>query len=173
MSRLGVIVVLVGVVLMCTYAQELYTDKYDNIDVLVILNNDRLRLQYYKCFMSLEPCATGDAKFFKGTYIYVYIYIYIYIRYISKIKNKWKIIYIWYMHIVSYVFMILIWSDNDGHISVIMAWPWWILHDSSTIADCVYIFKACQDMCILFIILSIIAEIKKKFKLRIVYLSRK
>ncbi|KAH0950145.1 CspE1 [Eciton burchellii] len=65
MSRLSVIVILVGIVLMCTYAQELYIDKYDDIDFLGILNNDRLRERYYKCFMGLEPCATEDAKFFK------------------------------------------------------------------------------------------------------------
>jgi len=64
---------LVGIVLMCTYAQELYMDKYDDIDFLGILNNDRLRERYYKCFMGLEPCATEDAKFFKGTYRYIHV----------------------------------------------------------------------------------------------------
>ena len=47
------------------YAEELYSDKYDYIDVHEILANDKLREQYYNCFYGSAPCATPDAKFFK------------------------------------------------------------------------------------------------------------
>ncbi|XP_046746002.1 ejaculatory bulb-specific protein 3-like [Diprion similis] len=46
--------------------EELYPDKYDGIDPLGIVENDRLRKQYYKCFMDAGPCVTADAQFFKG-----------------------------------------------------------------------------------------------------------
>ncbi|XP_029166628.1 ejaculatory bulb-specific protein 3-like [Nylanderia fulva] len=44
--------------------EEKYEDKYDDVDVPSILANDRLREQYYKCFMAEGPCVTADAKFF-------------------------------------------------------------------------------------------------------------
>ncbi|XP_012273360.1 ejaculatory bulb-specific protein 3 [Orussus abietinus] len=47
---------------------ELYSDKYDYVNVDEILANDRLRDQYYKCFMDTGPCLTPDAKFFKGNF---------------------------------------------------------------------------------------------------------
>ncbi|EZA53190.1 ObirCsp12 [Ooceraea biroi] len=66
MVRLSTIVVIIGIALVCTYAQEeLYDNKYDDMDVIAIMVNDKLRNQYYKCFMETGPCATGDAKFFK------------------------------------------------------------------------------------------------------------
>ena len=46
-------------------AEEFYSDKYDYIDVHEILTNDKLREQYYNCFMGTAPCVTPDAKFFK------------------------------------------------------------------------------------------------------------
>lgn len=49
-------------------AEELYSDKYDYIDVHEILANDKLREQYYNCFMSSAPCMTPDAKFFKSKF---------------------------------------------------------------------------------------------------------
>jgi len=57
---------IIGFALTCISAEKLYSDKYDDIDVLSNLNNERLRMQYYKCFMDLKPCMTADAKFFKG-----------------------------------------------------------------------------------------------------------
>ncbi|KAK2576494.1 hypothetical protein KPH14_005820 [Odynerus spinipes] len=45
--------------------EELYSDKYDYIDPYEIVNNDRLRDQYYNCFMDTGPCVTPDAAFFK------------------------------------------------------------------------------------------------------------
>ncbi|EFN81740.1 ejaculatory bulb-specific protein 3 [Harpegnathos saltator] len=52
--------------LMCVYAEEeLYSDKYDNIDIDGILNNDRLRNQHRRCYIGLAPCITADMKFYK------------------------------------------------------------------------------------------------------------
>lgn len=45
--------------------EELYSDKYDYIDPKEIVENDRLRDQYYSCFMETSPCVTPDAIFFK------------------------------------------------------------------------------------------------------------
>ncbi|XP_026670030.1 ejaculatory bulb-specific protein 3-like [Ceratina calcarata] len=47
------------------YGEELYSDKYDYIDADDILSNDRLREQYYKCFMDTGPCVTPDSKFMR------------------------------------------------------------------------------------------------------------
>lgn len=54
---------------MCVLAEELYSDKYDNIDPISILQNDKLRDEYYNCFLEKAPCPTEDAKFFQGTLI--------------------------------------------------------------------------------------------------------
>ncbi|OAD52842.1 Ejaculatory bulb-specific protein 3 [Eufriesea mexicana] len=51
--------------LACTLAEEFYSDKYDYVNIDEILENDRLREQYYKCFMDTEPCITPDSIFFK------------------------------------------------------------------------------------------------------------
>lgn len=70
MARLGIVVVIIAIALMCTYAQEkLYDDKFDDLDVIAILNNERLREQYYKCFMEQAPCVTEDTKFFKSIHL--------------------------------------------------------------------------------------------------------
>ncbi|XP_046823345.1 ejaculatory bulb-specific protein 3-like [Vespa crabro] len=45
---------------------ELYSDKYDYIDPKEIVANDRLRDEYYNCFMDINPCVTPDAIFFKS-----------------------------------------------------------------------------------------------------------
>nr|QJT73568.1 chemosensory protein 9 [Encarsia formosa] len=45
--------------------EEKYSDKYDDIDLDEVLKNDRLREQYFKCFMDEGPCNTGVIKFFK------------------------------------------------------------------------------------------------------------
>ena len=50
--------------------EEMYSDKYDYVDAAGILANERLREQYYSCFIGSAPCATPDAKFFKGIYTY-------------------------------------------------------------------------------------------------------
>ncbi|XP_032680462.1 ejaculatory bulb-specific protein 3-like [Odontomachus brunneus] len=66
MARLINIVMIIGIVLVSVFAaEEFYSDKYDNIDVMGILENDRLRDQYYSCFMDTGPCTTADMKFYK------------------------------------------------------------------------------------------------------------
>lgn len=66
MAQLSYIVTIIAIALTCILAQEYYSDQYDDIDAVGILENDKLRDQYYKCFMDLGPCQTADAKFFKG-----------------------------------------------------------------------------------------------------------
>ncbi|KAL6420198.1 hypothetical protein ACFW04_013819 [Cataglyphis niger] len=65
MIRLNCIVTLISVALLCVLAEELYSDQYDYININDILNNDKLREQYYNCYMEIGPCVTADAKFFK------------------------------------------------------------------------------------------------------------
>ncbi|KZC11372.1 PREDICTED: ejaculatory bulb-specific protein 3-like [Dufourea novaeangliae] len=60
------IVLLSFCLLAWAHAEELYDDKYDDIDINEILSNERLREQYYKCFMDTAPCVTADAVFFKA-----------------------------------------------------------------------------------------------------------
>ncbi|KYN04244.1 Putative odorant-binding protein A10 [Cyphomyrmex costatus] len=58
-------VMIISVILMCVLAEELYSDKYDNTDPMSILQNDKLRDEWYNCFMEKAPCPTEDAKFFQ------------------------------------------------------------------------------------------------------------
>ncbi|EFN72617.1 Putative odorant-binding protein A10 [Camponotus floridanus] len=65
MARLICTIAIISIALMCVLAEEeKYEDKYDDIDVHEILQNAKLREQYYKCFMVTGPCVTADAKFF-------------------------------------------------------------------------------------------------------------
>lgn len=81
MARLSLILTIVAVVLTCVFAEEFYSDRYDDVDIDGILTNEKLRLQYYNCFMDRAPCKTADAKFFKGiptretSYIYVFFFL--------------------------------------------------------------------------------------------------
>ncbi|XP_011160228.1 ejaculatory bulb-specific protein 3 [Solenopsis invicta] len=65
MARLSCIVTVIGIALMCVAAQDLYSDKFDHIDVASIVTNDKLRNEYYSCIMDTSPCKTADAKFLK------------------------------------------------------------------------------------------------------------
>ncbi|KAG5344598.1 PEB3 protein, partial [Acromyrmex charruanus] len=65
MARLSYIM-LIGIALMCVLAEELYSNQFDNIDASSILQNDKLREEYYNCYMEKSPCPTEDAKFFQG-----------------------------------------------------------------------------------------------------------
>ncbi|EFN89732.1 ejaculatory bulb-specific protein 3 [Harpegnathos saltator] len=66
MARLIGIVAIIGIALVSILtAEEFYSDKYDDIDVKGILQNDRLRDQYYECFIDKGPCTTADMKFYK------------------------------------------------------------------------------------------------------------
>nr|AGD80087.1 chemosensory protein 7 [Apolygus lucorum] len=49
------IVLLLGA-LADVWAAELYTDKYDNIDIDEILNNDRMYKNYFNCVMGNGKC---------------------------------------------------------------------------------------------------------------------
>lgn len=69
MRTLGSFAVVLLTVFVYVHAdEELYSDKYDYIDPREILNNDRLRAEYYNCFMDTGPCVTPDAAFFKGNF---------------------------------------------------------------------------------------------------------
>ncbi|XP_070169008.1 ejaculatory bulb-specific protein 3-like [Polyergus mexicanus] len=59
------LVTLISIALLCVFAEELYSDKYDYIDMKEILKNHKLRVQYYQCVMETGPCLTEDAKFIK------------------------------------------------------------------------------------------------------------
>ncbi|XP_012059698.1 PREDICTED: ejaculatory bulb-specific protein 3-like [Atta cephalotes] len=59
-------IVLIGIALMCVLAEELYSDRFDNTDFSSILQNDKLREEYYNCYMEKSPCLTEDATFFQG-----------------------------------------------------------------------------------------------------------
>ncbi|XP_014212504.1 putative odorant-binding protein A10 [Copidosoma floridanum] len=65
---LGLFVVLCTLVSAALADQEIYSDKYDYVDVDQILGNDRIREQYYNCFLDAAPCYTPDAKFFKDKF---------------------------------------------------------------------------------------------------------
>ncbi|XP_020281625.1 ejaculatory bulb-specific protein 3-like [Pseudomyrmex gracilis] len=65
MARLSYIMAIVSVALLCVVAQELYTDKFDSIDIGALLENDMEREKQYKCMMDEGPCETDSQKFFK------------------------------------------------------------------------------------------------------------
>ena len=56
---------------------QLYTDKYDYVDYDEILDNVRIRNQYYNCYLGSGPCLTPDAKFFKGMNIFKSIHCFV------------------------------------------------------------------------------------------------
>ena len=70
MTQFSYIVTIISIALLYVSAEELYSDRYDHIDVENILQNDKLRDQYYNCFMETVQCITADAKFFKGILIH-------------------------------------------------------------------------------------------------------
>ncbi|XP_018394089.1 PREDICTED: ejaculatory bulb-specific protein 3-like [Cyphomyrmex costatus] len=65
MALFSYIATIISIALLCVLAEELYSDRYDHIDAEGILQNDKLRDQYFNCFMETAPCVTADAKFFK------------------------------------------------------------------------------------------------------------
>ncbi|GAB1863974.1 Ejaculatory bulb-specific protein 3-like [Camponotus japonicus] len=68
MARPSYIVAIVVIALTCVLAEELYSSRFDDVDVRAIFNNAKLRNQYYNCFMDLSPCKTADQRFFKGIF---------------------------------------------------------------------------------------------------------
>ncbi|XP_011502593.1 PREDICTED: ejaculatory bulb-specific protein 3-like [Ceratosolen solmsi marchali] len=65
MARRTIFLVALCTLVAIVVAEELYTDKYDYIDIDAVLSNPRIRNQYYNCYQDLGPCLTPDAKFFK------------------------------------------------------------------------------------------------------------
>ncbi|EZA50441.1 ObirCsp11 [Ooceraea biroi] len=67
MVKLIQIALVVAIMLACIFAKpiELYSDKYDYIDIWTVLKNNRLRQQYYQCFTGDGPCTTAPARHFK------------------------------------------------------------------------------------------------------------
>ncbi|KAK0181341.1 hypothetical protein PV327_003633 [Microctonus hyperodae] len=61
----SILLFFIASVLLMVHAHELYSDKYDNVDVDAIITDDKLRISYYNCFMDRGPC-TEDAEYFKG-----------------------------------------------------------------------------------------------------------
>ncbi|XP_014255493.1 ejaculatory bulb-specific protein 3-like [Cimex lectularius] len=59
-----------AVILLCLFgavlSAEVYTSKYDNIDVDKILSNDRILTQYIKCLMEEGNC-TNEGRELKKT----------------------------------------------------------------------------------------------------------
>ncbi|XP_014238619.1 ejaculatory bulb-specific protein 3-like [Trichogramma pretiosum] len=64
-NRFVLALVLCTLVAGCLADEEKYSDKYDYIDVDNILSNERIRNQYFNCFLDYAPCLTADAKFFR------------------------------------------------------------------------------------------------------------
>lgn len=76
---------IISVVLTCVLAEELYSDRFDHIDIQSLLQDDKTRDEYYNCFMKLEPCMTEAAQYFKGIPIYRILQkIDLYIEYCNK-----------------------------------------------------------------------------------------
>lgn len=94
MTRLISIVVIIGIALVSVLtAEELYSDKYDDVNVSDILANDRLREEYYQCFMGNSPCRTADMKFYKGMHIYRVFYFYHLLLFMTDSVRKFYIIF--------------------------------------------------------------------------------
>ncbi|CAH1364350.1 unnamed protein product [Tenebrio molitor] len=62
---------LISAVIFCAFAvaalaaENKYTNKYDNVDVDKILNNDRVLTNYIKCLMDEGPCTSEGREFQK------------------------------------------------------------------------------------------------------------
>ncbi|KAL6262592.1 hypothetical protein P5V15_005386 [Pogonomyrmex californicus] len=73
MARLNHIAVTIAMsVLICVLAEELYSDRFDDIDVLSILQNKEVRMGYYNCFMKLAPCTSPEQIELTGTFSEAY-----------------------------------------------------------------------------------------------------
>lgn len=65
MQRTTLFVIAVTMLFAAVRTDEMYSDKYDNIDIDAYLANDEIRNKYYNCFMDKGECSV-DAAFFKG-----------------------------------------------------------------------------------------------------------
>lgn len=86
--------VILYAILAAVYAAEnIYTNKYDNVDVDKILHNDRVLTNYIKCLMDEGPC-TAEGRELKSKLIFFYvasekktIHIYIQVFYVQILTN--------------------------------------------------------------------------------------
>ncbi|XP_050513905.1 ejaculatory bulb-specific protein 3-like [Diabrotica virgifera virgifera] len=62
----SVSVLVFAAVLAVVYGQNKYTNKYDNVDVDMILKNERVLTNYIKCMMEEGPC-TAEGRELKKT----------------------------------------------------------------------------------------------------------
>lgn len=70
LSILGILVL----VDQCTSEEEMYSTKYDNVDIESILKNKRMKKAYVDCFMDRGKCLE-DGQFIKGNFfLYTIVY---------------------------------------------------------------------------------------------------
>nr|ANT46051.1 chemosensory protein 3 [Microplitis mediator] len=65
MKYLGFLVI--AVIFSAVSCDELYSDKYDNLNVDEALANAEVRQTYFNCFMDKGPCGE-DATYWKGNF---------------------------------------------------------------------------------------------------------
>lgn len=70
-------VVIFGTILIVpmVLAENKYTNKYDNVDIDKILNNDRVLTNYIRCLMEEGPC-TPEGRELKSMYLNFTLYNY-------------------------------------------------------------------------------------------------
>ncbi|KAJ8717081.1 hypothetical protein PYW08_005480 [Mythimna loreyi] len=59
------ILVAVAIIFACTQAQDMYSSKYDNMNLDEVLGNKRLLTGYMKCTLDQGPC-TAEGRELKG-----------------------------------------------------------------------------------------------------------
>lgn len=76
MWRITHTIVLVSSIFTIIVGEEVYSEQYDDQNVLKLLNNDSERNELFACYIGSGPCITAAAKYFKSMYtplILVYI----------------------------------------------------------------------------------------------------
>ncbi|KAL6261343.1 hypothetical protein P5V15_006440 [Pogonomyrmex californicus] len=72
MDRLSYIVMCINIALMCVLAEELYSDKFDDIEMIDILQNDAPQNEYYNCFVDTGSCVTDAQKYFRSISMHIF-----------------------------------------------------------------------------------------------------
>ena len=79
--------------------KETYSDKFDYVNIKDILENTRLRSQYWKCFMDTAPCLTQDAKFFKCKFTLFYAFLFTFYSQFKETRlHKASLLIFFYLH---------------------------------------------------------------------------